>query len=385
MIRLADRLRLATRGIAEHERLSSGPRARRSHRGGRGRAFVLLLALALSACSEPEPRYGEATLSNASPRATLTGTTWGQAAALELAPGCPGYLDPTQPAHVVHVSEDIEVHLRARSDAGPLALAAARGDEVRCDSDGGDGHAPSLVVRGPGDIAVYVAALRSPGELPYTLTVSTQEDDAEPTSATDGSRDVSVTITSDPSGASVRDADGHAVGTTPTMFVVSLPPDAGPAERSWTLEHDGYHPATVSGTLSSAAVVLHAQLIPDAAEAVTEPEPVPATHDHEPAPRRAVRRPRLPELPTHASIVDVLGRLRPAIERRCARNGGTARVYFTLRGSTGSVRSVSVSGTASQQEQTCVVQAVRAARFPRFRRDSLDVDYTYDLPRRPSL
>ena len=40
------------------------------------------------------------------------------------------------------------------------------------------------------------------------------------------------------------------------------------------------------------------------------------------------------------------------------------------------------SGTAPAPERACVLRAVRRARFSRFRRSELDVDYTYDLPRR---
>ncbi|HBQ10988.1 MAG TPA: hypothetical protein DEF51_07345, partial [Myxococcales bacterium] len=61
-------------------------------------------AILLLACGGPEPRYGEAALSEAAPRVALTGTTFGQAAALELAPGCPGYLDVETPGHLVEVT-----------------------------------------------------------------------------------------------------------------------------------------------------------------------------------------------------------------------------------------------------------------------------------------
>jgi hypothetical protein len=60
------------------------------------------------------------------------------------------------------------------------------------------------------------------------------------------------------------------------------------------------------------------------------------------------------------------------------------RVYFALLGS-GSVQSVTTSGTAPEAAQSCVGQIVRGARFSRFRRNSIDVDYTFDLaaPRPP--
>lgn len=469
------------------------------------RAAVLLVALALG-CSHPEPRYGEASVSSAAPHVTLSGTTFGQAPAVELAPGCPGFLDPAQPAHVVHVREAMRVTMRASSDAGPLALAVARGDEVRCDSDEGSGHAPELSFSEPGDYHVWVAALRAPAELPYTLSVTAgrARDDEAPAVAV-GTRDVSVTITSEPSGATVRDADGHVVGTTPAMFVVHVPADRLTEERSWVLELEGHRSVTVSGTLSQGALVLHGQLPAAGPQVVSasaaEPQPirdyqvaslsvdvseacsitgaevsvdlrhsyvgdlrvvlhtpwhealtlqrhagadrsrlqrtwtladaalrplagrstagrwtlvvhddagedegtlerfdlrltcgegaVAAAPDVEPrrpptTPSTPPRAPRLPELPMHADIVAVLARLRPSIEQRCAREGGSVRVYFTVSGASGAVQSVSTSGTAPQSEQSCVGQIVRGARFPRFRRGSLDVDYTYDLPRRTS-
>lgn len=470
------------------------------------RSTLLFAATLLAGCSGPAPRYGEATISAASPRATLSGTTFGEAAALELAPGCPGYLDPAQPAHVVHVSEEIPLTIRASSDSGPVALAVARGDEVRCDSDEGAGHSPELSFTGPGDYLVYVAALRAPAELPYTLAVASGGAAGEAPAAVSGARDVSVTITSQPSGATVRDADGRVVGTTPAMFVVSLPADRLSEERSWVLDLAGHRSVTVSGTVADGALVLHGQLLEAGPTVVsvsaTEPQPIrdyqtaslavdvsescpisaaevgvdlrhtfvgdlrvvlhtpwrdaltlqrhtggsrrnlrqtwtlndlplrslagrptqgrwqlvvhddagadqgtldrfdlrltcgdgevaivsplpapepPGTTPAVPAPPRA---PRLPELPVHSDIVSVLARLRPSIEQRCAQAGGSVRVYFTVTGASGAVQSVTPSGTASSGEQSCVAQIVRGARFPRFRRSSLDVDYTYDLPRR---
>lgn len=472
---------------------------------------VALLALLVSACSGVTPRYGEATVSSAAPSATLSGTTFGAAPSLELAPGCPGYLDPTQPAHLVHVTESIDLHLRVRSNDGPLALAVARGDEVRCDSDGGSGHAPSLSFSGPGVYQVYVAALRAPAELAYTLTASTRPDAGELPVASDGARDVSVTITSAPSGATVRDADGRVVGTTPAMFVLTVPAGQAPEERSWVIDKPGHHSATVTGSTGSPALVLHAQLAeqgPAVAQAsATGPVPIrdyqsatlgvditadcrmrdveveiDARHSyvddlrvvlmppwreqivlqsHTGGGRRDLRHtwrlsdgvsalaplagrpgrgrwelvvhddagadqgtferfdlrltcgdgaveiatptptptpnsptpsvPTLPELPTHSDIVAVLARLRPTVEQRCTGPAGNVRVYFELVGATGTVRQMSTSGTASRAQQTCVGNIVRGARFPRFRRGSLDVDYTYDLrgngpapaPRRP--
>lgn len=462
----------------------------------------LVALFVLTACSDPDPRYGEAALSSAAPDVSMTGTTFGQSPALELAPGCPGFLDPEQPAHVVHVEEDIHVTIRASSGQGPLALAVARGDEVRCDSDEGSGHSPALEFDGAGDYQVYVAALREPAALSYTLSASTRPAQESPSVVpSEDHRDISVTITSEPSGATVRDPDGRVVGTTPAMFVVSLPAGTEGEERSWALDLAGHESVTVTGRVTEGALVLHGQLpvagptLVNASATTSQPirdyqtatlavdipqdcaigsgevevdlrhsfigdlrivlhppsgeeimlhrhggggrrnlhrtwstsddvlralvgrstrgrwslvvhddagadtgtldrfdlrftcgQPVAVGPSPRPGPEPGppdpnVRpQPSLPELPTHAAIVEVLARLRPNIEQRCAQTGGNVRVYFTIQGDSGAVSRVSASGNAAEAEQRCVSQAVRGARFPRFRRSSLDVDYTYNLP-----
>ncbi len=89
---------------------------------------------------------------------------------------------------------------------------------------------------------------------------------------------MSVTITSQPSGATVRDADGRVVGTTPAMFVVSLPADRLSEERSWVLDLAGHRSVTVSGTVADGALVLHGQLLEAGPTVVsvsaTEPQPI---------------------------------------------------------------------------------------------------------------
>lgn len=442
---------------------------------------------------------------------TLTGTTFGQAAALELAPGCPGYLDAETPGHVLTVSDALPFSIQARSEDGPVALAVASGDEVRCDSDEGSGHAPTLSFEGPGDYQIFVAALRQPAELAYELSVrgAGAPDVAADAPAGD---EVSVTITSDPAGAQVRDPDGNVVGTTPAMFVVNVPPDQRDQDRSWILALADHRETTVTGRLNAGAVVLHGHLPtlaptnidvtaaepqpirdyrsaslavevaeecaitaaevevdiqhtfigdlrvvlrtpwgeeltlhrhagggrrnlqrtwdmddralaglanrstrgrwtlvvhddagadqgslerfglrltcgPEVAVAAVTPTPDPDPPDVDPAPtpnrptRPTPRRPSLPDLPTRADIVRVLGGLRPRVES-CGTQGGNVRVIATVNGSTGRVTQVSTTGSASDAERSCVARVVRTARFDRFRRNVLDVDYTYDLPAR---
>lgn len=478
------------------------------------RRLSVLSLLLLAGCGGPEPRFGEASISAASPRATFSGTTFGSAAAMELAPGCPGYLDVETPGHVVHVQEDVPFDITARSDAAPVALAVAHGDEVRCDSDEGSGHAPTLSFEGAGDYQVYVAALREPAALAYEVTVRAGDARGEPIAAgpTDG-RIVNVTITSQPPGAQVRDEGGQVLGTTPAMFAVTVPSGEAPPSRAWTLSMPEHEEVTVRGTLEHAALVLHGQLPSigpvdidvtaseaqpirdyqsaalgiDVAEAcdvtlaevevgiqhsfvgdlrvvlrppwgdeivlqrhsgggrrnlertwstneiatrtsapsplaplvgrstqgrwtlvvhddagadegsfdrfrlhlvcgsprvaavdpptpVTSPDPTPTTVTP-PRPRT----PTMPELPTRADIVRVLGALRPRVEQCGGGQGGSARVIATVVGATGRVTQVSTSGVSDANVQRCVARAVRTATFPRFRRQSLDVDYTYAL------
>lgn len=464
-------------------------------------------AILLLACGGPEPRYGEAALSEAAPRVALTGTTFGQAAALELAPGCPGYLDVETPGHLVEVTGETPFTVRVRSSDGPLALAVARGDEVRCDSDEGSGHAPSLAYEGAGEYAIYVAALREPAALAYELELFTDGADAAPVVAQGDARDVSVTITSDPPGAQVADPGGQVVGTTPAMFVLSVPPSEAGQERTWTLSLPEHEEVRVTGTVTEGALVLHGQLTPigptvvdvsaeesqpirdyqsaalavEVAEAcaITEAElgvdirhtfvgdlrivlRTPWSEDlvlqrHQGGGRRNLRRTwdlddrqlsslrgrstrgrwtmivhddagadqgsferfdvhlvcapggvavaptpseatptqvvspspspspspsgPIPDLPPRTEIVRVMSGLRPQVEQ-CGRQGGNVRVLATVDGSSGRVTRVNGSGTAPAPERACVLRAVRRARFSRFRRSELDVDYTYDLPRR---
>ena len=223
--------------------------------------IITVVSLALFGCSDPAPRYGEASLSSAAPRATFSGTTFGAAAAMELAPGCPGYLDVETPGHVVHVTEDLPFDITVRSDEAPLALAVAHGDEVRCDSDEGSGHTPTLSFEGAGDYQLFIAALREPAELAYEVNLRAGDARGEPVaSARGGETTVNVTITSQPPGAQVRDASGRVVGTTPAMFVVNATPAQLGQAMSWTLSLAEHRDVTVSGELTAGALVLHGQL-----------------------------------------------------------------------------------------------------------------------------
>ena len=488
-----------------------------------GMLFGVLLTTVVSqlvGCADPEPRYGQTTLSASAPRATFSGTTFGASAAMELAPGCPGYLDIETPGHVVHVTEDLPFDISVRSADAPLALAVAHGDEVRCDSDEGSGHVPTLSFEEAGEYLLFVAALREPAELAYEVTVAGGDARRDVIAAPLGDRvTVNVTITSQPPGAEVRDAEGTLVGTTPAMFVQQVDRDQLGQPRTWTLTLEGHESVTVTGDLSAGAMLLHGHLPEDGPTeivvAATEPVAIrdyqraslgvdvveaceisdaqlqfELTHSfvgdlriilqtpweeeitlhrhtgggsrnlrrswssrdpqlrpllgrstrgrwllvvHDDAgadegmlnrfelrlrcgpqevavappprrPRRPSRRtphvrlpqtqpsvltvpaifrtpptPRVPDLPTRSDIVRALGAVRGRVEQCGTGQGGSVRVIATVSGSTGRVTGVSSTGVSDAHVRSCVHRAVRAARFSRFRRGSLDVDYTYAL------
>ncbi len=221
-----------------------------------------LAALSLLACGT-EPRYGALSLSAAAPRATLSGHTSAQAsAALELSPGCPGFVDPSAPEHLIRVADGVPFVVSASSPNGPLAIAVSGQGEVRCDSDGGSGHTPHVSIDQPGDYLVYVGALSAAQDLPYSLSVAPSSD----VSGTGGApvaedTRVSVTVTSDPAGATVRTPEGEVLGTTPAMFVLPVPGDQVGQERRFVLEMPGHRTAEVTGRLLGGSMVLHASLL----------------------------------------------------------------------------------------------------------------------------
>ncbi|GAB4213880.1 MAG: hypothetical protein OHK0013_38150 [Sandaracinaceae bacterium] len=244
---------------------------------------ALAAATVLSGCGRGEPRFGVLGVSAAAPRATLSGRTSAQASpALELSPGCPGFVDPAVPEHLLRVTDGAPFVVHARSTQGPLAIAVAGEGEVRCDSDGGAGHAPHVTLDRPGEYLVYVGALAQAAELPYELVVAPAADAANAAGApvAEDTR-VSVTVTSDPPGATVRTPEGEVLGTTPAMFVLPVPGDQVGQERRFVLEMPGRRSAEVSGRLLGGSMVLHAVLLAgtDAPprELVAAPGPTPAT------------------------------------------------------------------------------------------------------------
>lgn len=220
---------------------------------------LLVPLLLLVACGDPEPRYGTITLTADAPTAALSGVTAGRAPALEIAPGCAGYVDPEAPDHLVVVHDEGKLAVSARSEGGPVALLVRHGDSFLCDSDDNTGHEPRVQLTAPSRYAVHVASLGAGESLPYELRIAPDAKGDGNGERDDVSDAVSVTVTSDPAGASVRTPDGQVLGVTPAMFVLpTAPSDGGTAEL--VLELDGHLPQTVRGTPIGGELVLHAEL-----------------------------------------------------------------------------------------------------------------------------
>ena len=223
----------------------------------------LVLGTALVGCSGAEPRFASVTVSSSAPTATLSGRTSPTApSAVELSPGCPGFVDPGVPEHLIRLDDDTAIVVSARSLHGPVSIAVVGAGEVRCDADGGSGHAPHVTLSAPGEYAVHVGGLAAPADFAYELQISPATTGAA-TSASSSTR-IGVTVTSEPSGASVRTAEGEVLGTTPAMFVLPVSADEMGRERRFVVELAGYDRAEVSGRLVGGSMVLHANLTPGA-------------------------------------------------------------------------------------------------------------------------
>ena len=90
--------------------------------------------------------------------------------------------------------------------------------------------------------------------------------------------------------------------------------------------------------------------------------------------------PPLPEAPERNSIIAVMQPLRGALQG-CA-PGVTGQVTFALKihGETGDVVEASYTGdTIGEEEGACMTSVVQSARFPRFTRETLEINYPYVL------
>src|SRR5689334_5539481 len=84
--------------------------------------LVLTLA-ALAGCGDSQPQYGTLVLGQESPRATLSGHSGGSRSAIDLGPGCTGFVSPDGPNHVFVLPTAMKLDITARSTRGPVALA----------------------------------------------------------------------------------------------------------------------------------------------------------------------------------------------------------------------------------------------------------------------
>ncbi|MCB9601377.1 MAG: tetratricopeptide repeat protein [Sandaracinus sp.] len=87
----------------------------------------------------------------------------------------------------------------------------------------------------------------------------------------------------------------------------------------------------------------------------------------------------LPEVPDRGAIIGAMATLRGGLVG-CAPNF-TGRVNFVMviSGETGDVTAVSVEGVENPDEAACMETVVLSARFPRFTRPELSIDYPYEL------
>lgn len=244
---------------------------------------ILFLALSLAACGPVEPRFGSVSVSATAPRATLSGHTSATGTpAIDLSAGCPGFVDTGTPEHLVRLDDASAITIAARSLRGPLAIAVVGPNDVRCDSDEGTGHAPHVTITQPGEYSVHVGALEAPADLPYELSLAPSAPGAsEGTSVASSDHRVSVTVTTTPSGATVRTPEGETLGTTPAMFVLTVPESEMGHDRRFVLEMPGYATTEATGRLIGDAMVVHATLSSGgpavATTATSAPTPAAAT------------------------------------------------------------------------------------------------------------
>ncbi|MBW2464561.1 MAG: proprotein convertase P-domain-containing protein [Deltaproteobacteria bacterium] len=218
--------------------------------------LVLGAALALAGCGQDPPRFGEVHLSQAAPRAILSGQTSGQSPALELAPGCAGVVDLARADHRIIIEDQLKLGVSATSTGGPIGLVIEHEGDFYCDSDANTGHLPHLQITEPGVYGIRIAAL-APGEpLPYRLVLAPdgKDDHAPARTAPDL---VAVSVTSEPVGATVSTEGGQVLGTTPALF--EMPPTADGA-LTFVVTAPGMDARTVTGTAIEGSVELHAAL-----------------------------------------------------------------------------------------------------------------------------
>ncbi|MDQ3034423.1 MAG: hypothetical protein M3Y87_18590, partial [Myxococcota bacterium] len=88
----------------------------------------------------------------------------------------------------------------------------------------------------------------------------------------------------------------------------------------------------------------------------------------------------LPAVPPQHEVAATLRALTREVAMCREATGGTVATRITVRGATGEVARVQVSGDAAQGDvERCVTRVVEQARFPRFANDELVVVFPYRL------
>ncbi len=91
---------------------------------------------------------------------------------------------------------------------------------------------------------------------------------------------------------------------------------------------------------------------------------------------RGHRFPRTPYRPSRAQVLHAMHRVAPAVYACFERGRGFAMVRVSVAGSSGRVKSARVLRQAGPQVP-CITRAVRRARFPKFLKQTLQVDFPF--------
>lgn len=89
---------------------------------------------------------------------------------------------------------------------------------------------------------------------------------------------------------------------------------------------------------------------------------------------------KLPDSPTRAQVLKAIKGIMPAV-KSCAKEGGVtgkATAAITVRGSSGKVSNVNVTGIQGPVG-SCIARAVRKARFPQFAKPTFSINYPFKL------
>jgi len=242
-------------------RQSSSARLRRAAAFAPTRHVIpILFGLGLAlGCGDDPPRFGEVHVSQAAPRAMLSGETAGDTPALELAAGCAGVVNLDAPDHVIVVEDQLKLGVSATSTGGPIGLVIEHEGDFYCDSDTNTGHLPHLQITEPGVYGIRIASLAPGQPLPYRLVLAPDDKDEHAAPRAEPEL-VAVSVTSEPSGAAVRTEGGQVLGTTPALFEVSPETVNTDGSYAFVVEGPGRTPETVRGTPTDGSLELHASL-----------------------------------------------------------------------------------------------------------------------------